>query len=295
MNNEQKGILFSILSSIFLGFNYIAARLLLNLVNVETMNTIWFMFASILFFCFFILSNRKKDLKIIAKKWKLILVISTLAIMGSILWSYSIFYSGPNQVSFIFQFNTVFTVFLGIAILKERFKKMESLGIFIAIIGVLILTYSNGELNFISTVFTLCSAFFYSLANLIVKIYVKKIDPMTLACGRSFFVFLLFLLYSIITNRIQTSIPSISFFYAFLGGLTGAFIGFTLFFKALEKIKISKVVSIRSIDPLFTVIFSFFILSLIPTANQLLGGILIVIGVIILSLYRVNKNFGIER
>jgi chloramphenicol-sensitive protein RarD len=289
MNNEQKGILFAILASISLGFNYIAAKLLVDLVNVETMNTIWFMFASILFFVFFVLSKKSKNLKVIIKNWKIILIIGILATMGSILWSYAIFYSGPNKVSFIFQFNTIFTVFLGISILKERFKKIESLGVFIAIIGILILTYSNDELNFISTVLTLCSAFFYSLANFIVKLYVKKVDPITLAGGRSFFVFLLFLLYAMITNKIQTNIPSIIFGYAFLGGLTGAFIGFILFYKALEKIKISKVIAIRSLDPLFTTIFSFLILSIIPTINQLLGGLLIISGVAILTLYK-NKN-----
>ncbi len=289
MNDEQKGILFSILASISLGFNYIAAKLLVDLVNVETMNTIWFAFASVMYIVFFVF-NKKKSFASIARNWKVVLVIGALATIGSMFWSYAIFYSGPNKVSFIFQFNTVFTVFLGVAILKENFRKIEIIGVFTAILGVLILTYSSNELNFLSTVIALVSALCYSLANLIAKLNVKKIDPMALAGGRSFIIFLLFLLYSITTNKIQTNIPNIAFGYAFLGALTGAFIGFTFFYKALEKIKISKVISIRSVDPLFTTIFSFLILSIIPTANQLLGGILVIIGIVILSLYREDKN-----
>ena len=293
MNDEQKGILFTILASISLGFNYIAAKLLVDLINVETMSTIWFAFASLMYVVFFAL-KRIKIFEIIKKNLRIVLIIGILATIGSMFWTYAISFSGPNKVSFIFQFNTVFTVFLGIIILQERFGKIESLGVLTAIIGVLVLTYSGDKLNFLSTVFTLAAAFCYSLANFIAKLNVKKVDPMVLAGGRSFFVFLLFLIISLTTGRVQTDIPNIAFGYAFLGALTGAFIGFTFFYKALEKIKISKVITIRSIDPLFTTMFSFFILSIMPTTSQLVGGFLIIIGVVILSLYK-EKIYVMKR
>jgi uncharacterized membrane protein len=61
-------------------------------------------------------------------------------------------------------------------------------------------------------------------------------------------------------------------------------LSFILFFKALEVFEVSKTATIRTMEPFLTAIFSFAILALTPTANQLVGGVLIVTGVVVLSL-----------
>lgn len=286
MNNEEKGIFFSVLTSLSIGFNIIVGKLLVNIVNVETMNTLWFMSASILFILFFILSGRKKSFKIILERKKEIFFISILSAAGSILWAYGIVYVGPNNLAFILQLTTVFIVIMGFLFLKERFTKLEFVGIIIAIGGALALAYNNSEMNLVGIMIALGVAVCYSVSNLISKVYVKRIDPLTMSGGRAIFIFLLVFGYALVTNRLQTSIPLSAFPYAFLGALTGAFLGFIFFFKALEKIKISSVMTIRTMEPFLTVVFSFFILSVSPTQNQILGGALIVIGVAILSLFR---------
>jgi len=294
MNDEQKGILFTILTSLSLGINVIFGRLIVSTVSVEMSNTIWFMFASILYIAFFILTHNTKNFKIIFQRKKEILVIGILSAIGSVLWMYGLFYAGTNNMAFVFQVNVVFTVLLGVVFLKERFKKIEAAGILIAVAGIIILSYNNSEISILSIVIILISALFNALSNFASKIFVKKINPVTMAGGRAIFIFLLILGYTIITNRIQTDIPSIVFLYAFLGGLSGAFIGFMLFYKALEKIKISKAMTIRTIEPFLVVIFSFVLLMIIPTQNQLIGGSLIMVGIIILSLYE-NKNLKVEK
>jgi uncharacterized membrane protein len=115
-----------------------------------------------------------------------------------------------------------------------------------------------------------------------------------MAGGRSIFIFLLILGYAFLMGKMQTDIPNSAFLYAFLGGLSGAFIGFIFFYKAMEKIKMSKVMIIRTVEPFLIVIFSFALLMVSPTQNQLIGGSLIMIGIVILSLYE-NKNFKTEK
>lgn len=287
MNDERKGVLLTILTSLSLGLNVIFGQLLVNIVNVETSNTIWFMFASVIFIIFFASTRRLKSFKkTLMERKKEILAIGILSAAGSIFWMYGILYAGTNNLAFVFQFNVIFTVILGTVFLKERFKKIEILGFALAILGILILAYDNNEIGVISILVILVSALFNSISNFASKVFVRRINPTMMAGGRAIFIFLLTLLYATATNSIQTNIPNAVFFFAFLGGLSGAFIGFIFFFKALEKIKVSKAMTIRTMEPFLVVIFSFIILSIIPTKNQLIGGPFIMLGIIILSLSR---------
>jgi len=287
MGNKQKGILFSILAGLTIGLSPVIAKLIVNLVNSETMLVLWFFFASILFILFLKSFRKIKD---IIKNWKKIIVIGFLTGVGSILWTYGILYAGPNNVAFLGQFTTIFTILLSIVFLKERFTKLEILGVMIAIIGVFTLSYENTELRIFSTLIILGSTVCYSLSNIFSKHFLKKIDYLSLAAGRSFFIFLFISSYSLALGKLQLNIPPIVFGYTFLGSFCGAFLGFILFYKALEVFEISKSMAIRTIEPFLTAIFSFLILSLIPTFNQILGGTMIVLGVIIMSLTKgVNK------
>jgi drug/metabolite transporter (DMT)-like permease len=54
----------------------------------------------------------------------------------------------------------------------------------------------------------------------------------------------------------------------------------------LQVYAVSKTATIRTVEPFLTAIFSFIILALPTTVNQLLGGIMIVLGVAMLSLTR---------
>ena len=135
-----------------------------------------------------------------------------------------------------------------------------------------------------STLVLLGSALLFASANSLSKVYVENVNPVSLAGGNSMFVFLFVFAYSLLSGRLETTFPSVTLVYAFLGSVTGVFLSFILFYKALEVFEVSKTATVRTIEPFLTAIFSFAILSLTPTANQLMGGVLIVIGVVVLSL-----------
>jgi drug/metabolite transporter (DMT)-like permease len=108
--------------------------------------------------------------------------------------------------------------------------------------------------------------------------------PPSLAGGNAIFVFLFIFAYTVLSGRLETSFPPVTLVYAVLGAVTGVVLSFILFFKALQIFEVSETATIRTMEPFLTAIFSFAILALTPTANQLLGGALIVIGVVVLSL-----------
>jgi drug/metabolite transporter (DMT)-like permease len=90
--------------------------------------------------------------------------------------------------------------------------------------------------------------------------------------------------FAVLTGKLETTFPSETLLYAFLGSFTGVVLSFALFFKTLKIFELSMAATIRTMEPFLTAIFSFAILALPPTANQLVGGALIVVGVVVLSL-----------
>jgi len=79
------------------------------------------------------------NFKVILERKKEIFFISILSAVGSILWAYGIIFVGPNNLAFILQLTTVFIVIMGFLFLKERFTRLEFVGIIIAIGGALIM------------------------------------------------------------------------------------------------------------------------------------------------------------
>jgi len=289
MKNEEKGILFSILSR-SLSISPVLIRLSLYTINPETTNMLQTLFSSVMFVLLFIVLRKTNNFKNIIKNWKGPAIIGLLAFVASLLYTYGILLAGPTTASFVIQFATIFTIFLGIAFLKERFTKLEGFGVLLAVIGLLVMSYENIEIQYLSIIVILGGSLIIAVENIFSKKFLKNENPITLAGGRSMFMFLFFFVFSVLSGRLQTNLTMASLGYTFLAAVTGIFLNFILSFKSLKLIEVSKSVAVGTIGPFFVTIYSFIILSLIPTLNQLLGGILIIIGIISLSLIRKKQQ-----
>ena len=284
MGDKQRGILFAVLASLMFGLTPVFMRLVLDLVNVETMNVLFGVFSSLLFTVFFAFFHKKVRFRSVIRNWRKVALLSLFSATGALLFTYGVFFFGPVNAVFLIQFNAVFTIMFGAVFFKERFTKLEGVGLLLALVGVFVLTYGNLALEIMSTLVLLSAALLFASANLLSKVYVKTMSPLALAGGNSMFMLLFIAAYSVLSGRLETTFNPITFAYSFLGAVTGAFLSYILFFKALEVFEVSKVATIRTMEPFWTAIFSFAILAWIPTANQLVGGALIVIGVVVLSL-----------
>ena len=286
MGDKQRGILFAVLASLMFGLTPVFMRLVLELVNVETMTVLFSVFSSLFFTVFFAFFHKKVRFRSVIRNWRKVALLSLFSATGALLFTYGVFFFGPVTAVFLIQFSAIFTIMFGVVFFKERFTKLEAVGILLALVGVFVLTYGNLALEIVSTLVLLSAALLFASANLLSKVYVKTMSPLVLAGGNSMFMLLFIAAYSVLSGRLETTFNPITFAYSFLGAVTGAFLSYILFFKALEVFEVSKVATIRTMEPFWTAIFSFAILAWIPTANQLAGGALIVIGVVVLSLIK---------
>ena len=286
MADRQRGVLFAVSASLMFGLSPVFARLVLDSVNVETMNVLFTAFASLCFVVAFGVFHKAAYVRSILRSWRSVGLMSLFSAAGSLLYTYGIFLYGPVNAAFLVQFTAVFTILFGVIFFKERFTRLEVAGIVLAVVGVFVLAYGNLSLEVVSTLVLLGAALLFASANSLSKAYVKKVNPVALAGGNSIFMFLLIFTFTVLTGKLETAFPSITLVYAFLGSITGVVLSFVLFFKALQVYAVSKTATIRTVEPFLTAIFSFIILALPTTVNQLLAGIMIVIGVAMLSLTR---------
>jgi drug/metabolite transporter (DMT)-like permease len=284
LGDRQRGVLFAVSASLMFGLSPVFVRLVLDFVNVETMNVLFTVFASLCFVVAFGVFRKAAYFKSIFGSWRRVGLMSLFSAAGSLLFTYGIFLYGPVNAAFLVQFTAVFTILFGVVFFKERFSRLEAVGIVVAVVGVFVLAYGNLSLEVVSTLVLLGAALLFASANSLSKAYVKNVNPVALAGGNSMFMFLFIFAFAVLTGKLETSFPSVTLVYAFLGSVTGVVLSFVLFFKALQVYAVSKTATIRTIEPFLTAIFSFVILALPTTVNQLVGGVMIVIGVATLSL-----------
>jgi drug/metabolite transporter (DMT)-like permease len=284
LGDRQRGVLFAVSASLMFGLSPVFVRLVLDFVNVETMNFLFTVFASLCFVVAFGVFRKAAYFRSIFGSWRRVGLMSLFSAAGSLLFTYGIFLYGPVNAAFLVQFTAVFTILFGVVFFKERFSRLEAVGIVVAVVGVFVLAYGNLSLEVVSTLVLLGAALLFASANSLSKAYVKNVNPVALAGGNSMFMFLFIFAFAVLTGKLETAFPSVTLVYAFLGSVTGVVLSFVLFFKALQVYAVSKTATIRTIEPFLTAIFSFVILALPTTVNQLVGGVMIVIGVATLSL-----------
>ncbi len=284
LSGKQKGVLFTVSASLMFGLSPVFIKLILDAVNVATMNFLFSVFSSLCFIVFFALFKKATYFRSILANWRKLTLMSLFTAGGALLYTYGVSLYGPVNSTFLMQFTAVFSILFGVLFFHERFTRLEGVGILFAVIGVFVLAYGHLSLEIASTLVLLGAAFLFSTGNLLSKVYVKNMNPIALAGGNSVFVLIFISAYALLSGRLETTFPSVTLIYAIVGAVIGGVLSFTLFFNALKFFELSKAVTIRTMEPFLTAIFSFVILALTPTANQLLGGALIVLGVVVLSL-----------
>lgn len=280
---KRRGIIYTIASGLIFSVYPICVRLMLESVNIETTNVLMSIFATLIFLLIFVFTgNGLAHYKIILKNIKQIALLGLVSSVSTLFFTEGILISGPTKANFLIQLVFVFNVIFGTLILKERILKFEAVGIIIAVLGTFILAYSQMSVEIIGTLILIAASFLVALTGLLSKVYLRKIDSLTLAGGTPLFVLIFISIYSVSLGKIDISFPTSIIFYGFIAALTGLVLSFILLYKALQIYDLSKVSGIRTFESFLTVVWAFFVLSQLPTANQLLGGALIVIGIIAL-------------
>ena len=133
MSNTLKGYLFVLVSVLAMANVYIFSKVALKEINIILFGFYWFAFALFYNLIFLFYSKKYKQIKLLNKSNILILIIiGVLEVLGTISFFSAInAMSNPAIVSFLANMAPVLITIFGVLILKERFLKIEFLGILI--------------------------------------------------------------------------------------------------------------------------------------------------------------------
>lgn len=280
---KNAGILYALLTSLFLSTGFIFAKYFLEFTNVETLNALWFWIAFFASAVVLLIRDKSKALIKFKQHWKDGLIVGGANAFAAVFWFKSIELAGPTVSAFILRFSTIFIIFLGVLFLKEKLHVHDIVGAAIAIGGAIVISIAGAEGESYASAGTLvafAACFAIAIHQVLAKVYVKNIDPLSLVGFRVFYTGLFVLAYAIITGKLQP------FPIAQLPLLTGAvvinaLVGFIFLYKALELLDVSKVAVIRTLDPFVVVVFAFLFFRSMPSMSELVGGSLVVAGVLV--------------
>ena len=186
MSNNQKGILYAIVTAFFWGFLAILLKIAVREVNAQTI--VWFRFAVAFVLLFsWQLINHPKSLKILVKPPKL-LILAALGLSYNYLgFMLGIQYTSPSNAQLVIQTGPILLAVGGFLFYKEKINRQQLIGFALAIIGffffysqqIKLMIGHEGQYN-MGILFTLSGALAWSVYAILQKRLVLSFNTGTL-------------------------------------------------------------------------------------------------------------------
>ncbi|MBI4177357.1 MAG: DMT family transporter [Candidatus Aenigmarchaeota archaeon] len=276
------GFVYALLSVIFMSPIFIIVNIVTREMPTETANLMFF--GSGLAVTFMVSTIRRRNMHIIrlAKShFYPLLLIGGINAVAAMLFFMGIKAIGPSTSAFIARLETVFTVFLGAVILKEKLGKADMVGIAVTVAGALLMTYSDVSLAF-GSLFILGSSAVISFQRILLKKYVSRISSFDLNQLRLLFAAAILFVYVISTSKFVVPTPANALLIS-LGGVTAPVIGFYFMLKSMESMDVSKTMTVKSIEPFIVAVMSMVLFGSAMSSSQITGGAFMAAGIVVLA------------
>jgi len=287
--DKTKGYLFVFISVIALSNVYIFSKAAMNQVSFPQFGVLWFFFAMVWNFLLFGFSKKlRKDISINQRNLSYLPLLGILELLSTGLFFYAIkLTENPAIVSFLGNIGPIYVIVLGYLFLKERFNKWEILGMVITLAGAIVMNYKKDftwqEFFFKDAGIILFSSLVFAIGTVIAKSKINDIHPWLLTINRIIFIFSGFLILFLIKQE-SLIIPASALYNIILGSLLGPFLAVLSGYYAFKYLKVSKISVIGTFKSFFILIASYLFFGILPMLYQIAGGVIMIIGVIIITI-----------
>ncbi|MBE0681797.1 MAG: EamA family transporter [Anaerolineales bacterium] len=220
-----------------------------------------------------------------------------LAVFNSI-WTFSVQYNGAAVATVMAFSSPAMTAILSKIIFKEQFSTIKIISILLSLAGIVFVSGafdpSAWNLNPLGIIFGLSTGLFFAIYNLQGKhASDTKIDSWTALLYSFSFATIFLFLFNIGSDLLITSQPVFTdmlwlgnsfsgWGLLFFLGVVPTLGGFGLYTLSIRYLSPTTANLIATLEPAFTAIWAYFLLSEILTGTQLFGGVLVLVGVILL-------------
>jgi drug/metabolite transporter (DMT)-like permease len=283
MNDKTIGVALAIASAFLIGSNFVISKYLLGFVHFTSYLVYWFGTASLIMLPILLFNRDFQFLKKLRTDARFFAVIAAFSILNSLLFFGSLSLLGSAFFAFVMKIATVVSILMGVILLKERFTVPELFGAALALIGAVVLTFAPGEIT-LSIIIGVVTAITIGVQDFFWKFFSRSIRPLTLNFYRTFSVSAVLLLFLSLTSGVEP-LPLDRLPLLLIGVVLSPVLGMFALITAMKKLEVSKVVALRTIEPFAVVAYGLLFFNAVPTARELLGGTMLVVGVAILALF----------
>lgn len=210
--------------------------------------------------------------------------------------TYSLQYTDPTVVSVIISTIPVFTLFLSIFYFKENLTKLNIFGVFISVLGIVVMlfpNFSNEMFHGIGVLLAVCAVLSSVGYSFFIRKVSEKYHPVFIVTCQNTIGTLLFLpLFLIFHNPVEMAQQWSVFTQPRLGAdllilaVCCSSLAFIFYVKALQNVGLGRSQTFTNLIPVVTAIFSYFFLNEKFTLWKMVGTVIVIIGV-----YCVQKKY----
>ncbi|MBN1156721.1 DMT family transporter [Candidatus Woesearchaeota archaeon] len=289
---KKAGIIFVVFASVCWAIETVTAKF--SFAYVDFLQIVFqqgfYCFLTVLVFSLLTRNIKRDELKNISKKDLLSIIF--IGIIGSFI-AYPLFYYGVTKTSavnanLLAHTQPIFVAILGFILLKERLSNNDIIGgllLFISAVLVSSRTFGNiFRLRLLSfgDLIVLCATVCWAIVVIPGKKLLERLSPNALVIGR-------FFISSILLAALLVTLGRFSIFSVYgvtIGLVTGT--GYVLYYNGLKILKSAQTAMIELATPFFTTVLAFFVLDEVLSFLQVIGFLLLILGV-----YFISKNENI--
>jgi drug/metabolite transporter (DMT)-like permease len=255
-------------------------------VTTTTLLFLRFAFAAIIFFAY--LFVKEKNWKITKRQILfLILLGGILYTMQSTFYFSAVKYIPASLAALLLYLHPIFVAVLSFLFNKEKPSKKIIIAIILSLIGILfVLGSPKGHINLIGILLAVGAAIVYSIYILIGDRVTKQLSPMITCAFISLFCSLSLFFGGTFTHTISFHFEKMGWFMAVGVGFFCSVVAMFTFFAGMKIIGPTKATILSMIEPVVTFILSTILFHEKMSAFQLLGGVIVLIGAILVVLAR---------
>jgi drug/metabolite transporter (DMT)-like permease len=272
--------------SVYWGLTFPLIKLVLNDVSPYLFVFSRFVFTLILFLIIFRVSYTKQDIREIKKGF----ILGIFLFVGFMTQTIGLKYTTASKSAFITGINIVLLPFVQMILIRKKPNLGNITGIIVVMLGLYFLTeLKNSEINF-GDIITLVCAVIFAFHIVLLDKYSQKAGHINLIYGQylSMVVFSLFsmILFEVILQKdLKFNFNSQSVFIVIFTAVFSTFLALYLAMKYQKFVTPVRAGLIYNMEQVFAVISAYFILSEIMSTPQIIGAIIMTIGLIISEIF----------
>jgi drug/metabolite transporter (DMT)-like permease len=267
------------------GLHFVFARALREHMH-PVASAVWVMGIGTLEVALYAASQGKLKFDAFRKHPVFFIVIGLLIAISTSINYTAVTFIDPGTAALLSQMSILFGVGLGVLWLRDKLTRQQVLGIAVAIVGVVIITFQPGDFLRLGALMVIVSSLFYALHAAIVKRYGSKIEFAEFFFWRLAVTTGFLLLSAGVQGQLTVPPSAVAWGWVLVAGTVDVFISRTLYYLALRRLSVSLHSIIFTLSPVVTIVWALALFGTQPTVRDLIGGVAVLIGVAVVTYRR---------